>query len=44
MRALPLLSLLLLFSGCDDDEEDTTFTDVGGTLEVDGCGDRKAHV
>jgi hypothetical protein len=38
MRALPLLSLLLLVSGCDDDEEDTTFSDMGGTLEVDGCG------
>ncbi|HUS33317.1 MAG TPA: metallophosphoesterase family protein [Kofleriaceae bacterium] len=38
MRALPLLSLLLLVSACDDDEEDTTFTDTGGTLEIDGCG------
>src|ERR1043165_659405 len=38
MRLLPLLSLLFLFGGCDDDEEDTTFSDMGGTLEIDGCG------
>jgi acid phosphatase type 7 len=36
MRALPLLSLLLLVSACDE-EESTVFTEDGGTLEIDSC-------
>lgn len=35
---VPFLSLAWLAGACSDDDSDDVFTDVGGTLAIDGCG------